>query len=283
MNNLFLSAFILAASGALWFAAHTSIASARAEIRALAADRDIHIQSSESVAAETRRLVDAAAAKERELERLRVNVQTNFITSVIAPEPPSNPRIEGHWPKDRPYFYLSKKFLDALRYNPLTDSDTISDAAAKLMGMTEQERAAASAAYGQARDDSRRMELQSAYPTNAPDVLAHERGEKTSLFIPKLPPDQGKAMSDAFHARLRAALGAQRGDLLLMRIAETYDRSAFGIEADRTVTLIRSGKISKLAISSGGGYTMNQFADEDWEREFPREYAHLFRNSRIVP
>lgn len=279
MNNLIIASLLLAAAGVCWLGERQTVAAIRSENAALAAEeRAIQLRVDEETRL-ARRLETELVDRRAESNRVATESAAIRAQAEVVEKPPTNPAEEGHWPSDRPYFYLSKKHLAGVRYSPLTDRDEVSDAAATLLGMTGADRAHVNAALSRAREEIRQLELELAVPTNPPPSLNGYKGEKTSYFIPRLPDERFMKIQTNFGATLAQRLGPNRTQILARRIGETMDRGAFGFGFDRVITLIRDGETRRIAINNGQSFTINQFTAEEWRREIPREFAHLFPNA----
>lgn len=276
MNNLIIASLLFAAAGVCWLGERQNVAAIRARNSALFAEANAIQQQAERERGLAARLEARLADRHAESNRIAAESAALRVEREAVARPPTTPQDEGHWPADRPYFYLSKKHLNGVRYMPLTERDEISDAAATLLGMTGGDRAHVNGALARAREELRKLELEIAVPTNAPRSLNGYKGEKTSYFIPRLPEDRFTKIQMNFGMTLAQRLGPNRTEILARRIGETMDQGSFGYSFDRVVTLIRDGETRRIAINNGESFTINQYSGEDWEREIPRDFAHFF-------
>lgn len=276
MNNLLLAAIIVAGTSVIWFGAHRRVSDARAELAILETDRLAQAERANAAEAEARKL--EASLEEEKARAASLQAAAEKLSAENPPEPPAptSPTEEGFWPEVRPYFYLSKRHLESIRYWPITDSDTISESAATLLGMSSAERAEVNRGYREVREEIRELEASLAYSTNAPVSLSEYKGEKKSIFVPELPNEELEKIDANFRARLAQALGTQRGELLARRIAETYDWGAFGMGVNRVITLIKDEEFWRLAVNAGGNFTISHQRDEEGKSRVPRDYAHFF-------
>lgn len=277
MNNLFLAAIIVAGTSVTWFGAHRGVSSTRAELASLEKRRRAEGERARAAEADARKLETALEEEKARAASLEAAAEKLKAENPRELPAPTNPNEEGFWPEERPYFYLSKRHLESVRYWPITDNDTLSESAALLLGMNPEERAEANRAYGGVREQMRALEASLAFPTNAPASLAEYKGEKKSMFLPELPKEELAKIEANFRAALGRALGAQRGELLARRIGETYDWGAFGMGVNRVITLIKDGDFWRIAVNSGGNFTISHGGLAPGEKpRVQRDYAHLF-------
>lgn len=277
MNNLILVALLFVAAGAFWAGENRQIAVAREDAAA-------RMRRQQAVVATTAQLKEKLAGLNFELsaERQAIEARRVELHKIVSEHPEMDelsptPADEGVWPNEKQYFYLSKNHLGAVRYQAVAEGDVVSDTAATLLGMSANEHAESTAAYRRMLAQLRGSETRLAIPTNAPARLDGYKGEKTSLFLPKFSTEDLNAISDGLRADLTRAVGAQRGELLASRVNETLERGAFGLDHDRTITVIQNGDDLHVAVSNDNGFTMTTVSkDEKGAPKIPAEYAHLF-------
>lgn len=279
MNNLFV-VVIAGGVGLTLFLktqskiAETELSNARSQYLAKAA-----IKQNAETRAELARLDRLYISEQKSIQRLRT--EANERTKRAAQEPDLNdltPQKEGFWPKDQPYFYISKSRLQGLGYWPLTDDNyRFSETAARLFGMSPEEEKAANAVYERLIDQIHESEVSHAIPTNTPAWIEGWPGTKKSFYIESLPIEESQKIEKEFKAALQNAIGEERGTLLARKIDETFDSSAFRLMRSRTLTLVRDGDKIQLCTSGDfGGTTTSHSTAGNGRDEIPRYVRHLF-------
>lgn len=260
MKNVILAGLVFASTATVLVYQRASVAQARENTGELL-ERKQSIAS--SVETERRRIQELEERKklhEGELKTLRKQVETEQAEQRVIAIEELQPQFEGHWPKERPYFYLAKKHIPGLGYDALNHGDgLLSRGAAAVFGMSAMEQRAVNDALRSVQERMREHESQAAYITNAPALVEGQRREqKVSVFLPANP--DLKALEGEFAADVRSAVGDKRATLFLQRVRENQGRIESFSGKDRILTIIPKDDFSgEVIISTGGGTMFNHY------------------------
>src|SRR5262245_55445632 len=117
MNNLIVASLALLSAGVIWLGGYASLLNHRGAARALAPELAAAQESLATVSSSTTTTRATLAARRDEMQSA---VQDLDAATAEAhqefPSPALDQAADGSWPTNRPYFYLSKKYLGQIGY-----------------------------------------------------------------------------------------------------------------------------------------------------------------------
>ena len=276
MRNAILAGLVFASTATVLVYQRAAVAEAREKIDALT-ERQRAIQAGLGMEhSRIKELEKRQKSHQTELALVREQVEEQKAGQRIINLEELRPQLEGHWPKERPYFYLAKKHIPSLGYDALNHSDgMLSRGAAAVFGMNAMEQRAVNDALRSVQESMRMQELREAYITNTPAfVEGQRRGEKISVFLPASL--DLKTLEQEFVANVRSALGEERAAMFLQRARENQRQIESFSGKDRILTIIPKDDFSgEIIISTAGGTMFNYY---DLTHEFDPmvvQYRHL--------
>ena len=292
MNNLMLSSLVFAAGAIVWSGQHVSLKHARDEARALTADLAAAQITRYATSAAFSEAQASLVARRDETKSAQVELDTAMREARTAnPVPPIDPASEGYWPADRPYFYLSKKYLGTIGYPGFTKDHHLSAAAALLFGLTGAEKSAVDAACNSFYDRVDESQFSHAERLDSKPGINTDNHREISFRVPIMSNELSEARS-TMSAGIREAIGEERARYLLVHVhgdfelpvstmSSTATNAIVSLQADR----MPDGNIMhRLKIETPGVGSMFDPVyfpltpdSELWQ------YRHLFGDQPLIP
>jgi hypothetical protein len=213
MNNLSLSLAILASGAVVFLGEHHSVGRIRAATRLLAQQR---AEITANLELANQRLDSVRTSLNRNQEEL-AQARSEAANAAEAEKEisldPFDPVREGAWPAEKPYFYLLKKRIPEVIRRSFTRDDRLSEETKILLGMNDQEEAAANQAIQSFYDRMRQLQVKHAERMEPPPGVNTETHQEITCRIPPLISEVREAR-DELESGWRAALGDTRTGLL---------------------------------------------------------------------
>lgn len=275
MRNVIIASVLLTASGSVLMYQRGALAKTRGETETLAKESGILERKIEEQRASLQDMEERGAEQKRSLAGAAEKLsQARAAYVPVSPQMP-DPANEGHWPKERPYFYLAKKHIPAVNYEAFNQVGGVSDEAAALYGMTKEERGEIDAGIQTMFVQFHERELDGALPTNTPPSVASQRkGEKISVFVPAS--DILESVKAELVQKVNGVLGAERAALFLERAQESENQFDSFSKEDRVVTFVpETEDKGEVIISGKWGMSFNYY-DRTRQLDYMSfQYGHL--------
>jgi hypothetical protein len=225
MNNLIVASLALVSGAVIWLGGYASLLNHRNSALALtpqvaAAQASLAAVSNSTATTKTtlagRRSEMQSAAQE--LDAATAEAHQDF------PSPAFDQSADGSWPTNRPYFYLSKKYLGQIGYQAFGKEHRLSEPAALLFGMNPTEKERVDAAYQGLADRIQQLESSRAELVEPTPGVNTDNHKEVSFKIPAMTNEIHDAR-DTFGAAIREAIGNSRAGFLLDKVKDQFEDS----------------------------------------------------------